>query len=179
VVCWVSWVLQETGKTGFVDTALQLEDSRGHFATGTHGSGAVIFVIFLFACVLSHPNQSPLLSKTPVPLPTPPLLPPPLPPFFYFFLRYWGLNSGPTPWTTLPAHFCEGFIQDRVSWTIFSGWLTTDLCLLISASSVARITGVRHRCQCPATCPFLPVAAASSNHLTHPGHPPCTASAAS
>jgi hypothetical protein len=61
--------------------------------------------------------------------------------FFFFFLRYWGLNIGPTPWATPPILFCEGFFQDRVSQTICPGWLQTTI-LLISASWVARIRGV-------------------------------------
>jgi hypothetical protein len=24
--------------------------------------------------------------------------------------EYWGLNSGPTPWVTLPTTFCDGFL---------------------------------------------------------------------
>jgi hypothetical protein len=32
-----------------------------------------------------------------------------------YFLLYWGLNSGSTPWATSPALFCEGFFWDRVS----------------------------------------------------------------
>jgi hypothetical protein len=63
---------------------------------------------------------------------------------FLFFLQYWGLNSGPTPLATLPAFFCDGFFQDRVSWTSCPGWLQTVI-LLISASWVARITGVSHQ----------------------------------
>jgi hypothetical protein len=39
--------------------------------------------------------------------------------------------------------FAKGFFQDKISWTIFSGWLWTMI-LLISASWVARITGVSH-----------------------------------
>jgi hypothetical protein len=53
--------------------------------------------------------------------------------------------SGPTPWATPPALFCDGFFQDRVSWTICTSWLQTSL-FLISASWVARITGVSHQC---------------------------------
>jgi hypothetical protein len=58
--------------------------------------------------------------------------------FILFYLRYWGLNSGPTPWATpsAPPFFCEGFFWDRVSWTICPGWLWNsillDLCLLSS-----------------------------------------------
>jgi hypothetical protein len=63
--------------------------------------------------------------------------------FFYLFLQYWGLNSGPSPWTTPPALFCEGFFKIG-SHEFLSGWLWTAI-LLISASWVARITGVSHR----------------------------------
>jgi hypothetical protein len=63
----------------------------------------------------------------------------------FFFLWYWGLNVGPTPWVTPSALFCDGFFCDRVSWTICPGWLRTAI-LLISASWVARITGVSHCC---------------------------------
>jgi hypothetical protein len=42
--------------------------------------------------------------------------------FFFFFLQYWGLNSGPTPGATPLALFCGGLFQDRVSETICSGW---------------------------------------------------------
>jgi hypothetical protein len=43
-----------------------------------------------------------------------------------------------------------GFFQDRVSWTICLGWLWTSI-LLISASRVARMTGVsqQHLAQIP------------------------------
>jgi hypothetical protein len=68
---------------------------------------------------------------------------------FYFvlllFLWYWGLNSGPTPWATPLTTFWDGAFQDKVSWTIFPGWLCTMI-LLISASWVARIIGVSHWC---------------------------------
>jgi hypothetical protein len=67
-----------------------------------------------------------------------------------FFLRYWGLNLAScllgrrsTTWTTQSALFCDGYFQDRVSRTIC--WLWT-LIFLISASWVARITGVSDRC---------------------------------
>jgi hypothetical protein len=68
---------------------------------------------------------------------------------------YWSLNSGPSPWATSPAVFFCLFVlffilpslflwrvfQDRVLQTIGPGWLPTAI-LLISASWVARITGV-------------------------------------
>jgi hypothetical protein len=47
-----------------------------------------------------------------------------------------------------PLHqtlFCEGFYRDGVLQTICPGWLRTMI-LLIAASSVARITGMRQRC---------------------------------
>jgi hypothetical protein len=59
---------------------------------------------------------------------------------FFFFLRYCGLNSGPMPWATPPALFCDGFFRNRVSQTICQGWLQTTT-LPISTSWVARITG--------------------------------------
>jgi hypothetical protein len=31
--------------------------------------------------------------------------------FFLIFLWYWDLNSGPSPWATPPALFCEGFFE--------------------------------------------------------------------
>jgi hypothetical protein len=62
-----------------------------------------------------------------------------------YLFWYWGLNSGPTPWATLPTLFCDGFFWDRVSRTICQGWLWTMI-LQISASWVARIIGVSHQC---------------------------------
>jgi hypothetical protein len=56
---------------------------------------------------------------------------------------YWSLNSRPTPWATPLAFFVMGFFQDRISRTVCPGWLQT-LILLISASPIARITGVSH-----------------------------------
>jgi hypothetical protein len=63
---------------------------------------------------------------------------------FIYLFPVLGLNSGPTPWVTPPALFCEGFFQDRVSQTICPGWLPTEI-LLISASWVAKIIGVSQR----------------------------------
>jgi hypothetical protein len=31
--------------------------------------------------------------------------------FEIYFLQCWGLNSGPVPWATSPALFCEGFFE--------------------------------------------------------------------
>jgi hypothetical protein len=64
----------------------------------------------------------------------------------YLFFWYWGLNSGPTPWATPPALFCDGLFQDKVSWTVAWSWHQTMI-LLISASWVARIIRVSHQCQ--------------------------------
>jgi hypothetical protein len=71
---------------------------------------------------------------------------------FFFFLQYWDLNSGPMPWATPPAFFCDMFFWDRVLWTICPGWLQTAI-LLISASWVTRITGMR--CWCLVLTDFL------------------------
>jgi hypothetical protein len=62
----------------------------------------------------------------------------------FLFFWYWNLNSGPTPWATPPALFCEGFFWERNLWTICLGWLWPAI-LLISASWVARIIGASHR----------------------------------
>jgi hypothetical protein len=71
--------------------------------------------------------------------------------------KYWGLNSGPhaaRP-SALPLEslcqpfFCVGYFRYRDSWTICLGWHQTMI-LLISASWVARITGVSH--WHPASC---------------------------
>jgi hypothetical protein len=59
------------------------------------------------------------------------------------FLQYGGLNWGPAPWATLPVFLCLVF-QDRLFWTVCPGCLWTII-LLISASWVAKITGVSHR----------------------------------
>jgi hypothetical protein len=63
--------------------------------------------------------------------------------FFSFLFQYWGLNSGPTPWATPPAFFCDGFFWDSVSWTICPWWLQPSI-LLISASWISRIIHVSH-----------------------------------
>jgi hypothetical protein len=61
----------------------------------------------------------------------------------FFFFQYWNLNSEPPPWGTPPALFLWRVFWDRVSRIICLGWLWI-LILLISASWVARITGVSH-----------------------------------
>jgi hypothetical protein len=63
--------------------------------------------------------------------------------FIFFFLWCWDLNSGSTPWATLPALFCDRSFRDRVSWTVCLGWLRTTI-LLIPASWIARIVGMSH-----------------------------------
>jgi hypothetical protein len=77
-----------------------------------------------------------------------------------FILRFFCVVLGFELWAsqllgwhsiTLPiprALFCIGYFQGRVSQTIFLAWLWTTI-LLIAASGVTRITGVRH--QCPAS----------------------------
>jgi hypothetical protein len=56
--------------------------------------------------------------------------------FFFFFWQYWDLNPGAIPWATPPFLFCDGFFEDRFSWTIYL-WLALnhdppDLCFLSS-----------------------------------------------
>jgi hypothetical protein len=63
---------------------------------------------------------------------------------FFFFFQYWGLNSGPSPWTTLPALFVMGIFEIGLS-NYCPGWLQTMI-LLISVSWLTRITGVSHWC---------------------------------
>jgi hypothetical protein len=60
------------------------------------------------------------------------------------FIHFCGTGvwtQGRQPWATAPALFWDGFFRDRVSRTIFPGWLWTSI-LPISASRVAGITGV-------------------------------------
>jgi hypothetical protein len=66
------------------------------------------------------------------------------------FSQYWGLSSvsclkgrPSTAWVTPSTLYCIGYFQDSVLQTIFLGWHQT-LILLISASWVARITGMKH-----------------------------------
>jgi hypothetical protein len=59
-----------------------------------------------------------------------------------FFFLYWDLNSGPSPWATPPTHF---FLFKIGSHELFPG-LASNHDPLVSASWVARITGVSHRC---------------------------------
>jgi hypothetical protein len=54
---------------------------------------------------------------------------------FFFFLRFWGLNSEPTPWATPPALFVKGFFKIG-SLELFA---QLALVLLMSSSWVARI----------------------------------------
>jgi hypothetical protein len=62
---------------------------------------------------------------------------------FYFFFWYWGLNSGTSPWATAPDLILWRVFEIGSHRTICPGWLWTAI-LLISASWVARITGVSH-----------------------------------
>jgi hypothetical protein len=55
------------------------------------------------------------------------------------------LGRHSTTWATPPALFYVGCFWDAVLLTICPGWLWTAI-FLISASWVARITGVSHRC---------------------------------
>jgi hypothetical protein len=67
---------------------------------------------------------------------------------FSFFFKYWGLNSGPSLWATLPALFCERYFWDRISRTTCPGLTRNheppNLC-----SWAARIIGVSHWHQLP------------------------------
>jgi hypothetical protein len=60
--------------------------------------------------------------------------------FFFFFFWYWSFELRVYTLST-PSPFCDDFFWDRVSWTIYPGWLWTSI-LLMSASWEARITGV-------------------------------------
>jgi hypothetical protein len=71
--------------------------------------------------------------------------------FFFFF--WWGWNfelralclqsSHSYPWATPSVHFALVILEDGVSWTICPYWPLTMI-LQISASQVARITGMSH-----------------------------------
>jgi hypothetical protein len=63
--------------------------------------------------------------------------------FYLFILQYWGLNSEPTPWAPPQPFLVMGFFQHRVSGDICLSLLWTTI-LLMSASWVARITGMSH-----------------------------------
>jgi hypothetical protein len=66
---------------------------------------------------------------------------------FFFFFFFWCAGVWTQGLHLEPLHqpfFCDGIFQDRVSWTICLDWFWTVI-LLISASCVARITGVSHR----------------------------------
>jgi hypothetical protein len=75
---------------------------RNIFGMFTHMFIHIQTLIFILLSAWSHLFPSPVL-----------------------FFWYWGLNSGPTPWATLPALFCVGFFGDRVLWTTCLGWLRT------------------------------------------------------
>jgi hypothetical protein len=40
--------------------------------------------------------------------------------FFFFALQYWGLNSGPPPWTLHQPFFVKGFFEIRAP-ELFAG----------------------------------------------------------
>jgi hypothetical protein len=46
-------------------------------------------------------------------------------------------------WSHTPSPFCSGYFGDGASWALCPGW-TGTLIFLISASHIARITGVSH-----------------------------------
>jgi hypothetical protein len=72
--------------------------------------------------------------------------------FFVFELRTSHLlGRCSTTWITSPTQFCVGCVWDRVSQTVCLGWLWTTI-LLISASRVAKITGVSHDCPVLTSC---------------------------
>jgi hypothetical protein len=58
-------------------------------------------------------------------------------------LGYWGLNTWTISWTTPPALLYEDFFPDKFSQTVYPGQFQTTV-LLISASCIARITGMSH-----------------------------------
>jgi hypothetical protein len=88
--------------------------------------------------------------------------------FSFFFKQYWGLNSGPSPWATPPALFFLKVFQDTVSETICLGWLRTAI-LLIFASWVARIIGMRHHhLAIFLTLPFYPLSWGCSTQTFFP-----------
>jgi hypothetical protein len=65
--------------------------------------------------------------------------------FLYLFIACWGLNSGPTPWATLPAlFFVMGFFKIGSLEIICLDWLWTVI-FLVSASWVGR----SHPCLAP------------------------------
>jgi hypothetical protein len=60
-----------------------------------------------------------------------------------YLLQFWGLNSGPSPRATPPALFCDVLSWEKGLRTVCPSW-PQSMILLISASWVARITGVSH-----------------------------------
>jgi hypothetical protein len=52
-------------------------------------------------------------------------------------------KQGLCHWSYTPSPFCSGYFGDGISGTIYLDWLWTSI-LPISASQVAKITGVRH-----------------------------------
>jgi hypothetical protein len=71
--------------------------------------------------------------------------------FFFFFvglgfeLRVWTWKAGTLPLGKTCSPFWSGYFGDRLLWTVCLGWPQIAI-LLISASQVARITGVSHWC---------------------------------
>jgi hypothetical protein len=68
--------------------------------------------------------------------------------FFFSFFFFCGRGAWTQGLHFEPLHqplFCDGCFPDRVSQAICLGWLWTAI-LLLSASWVARITGVSHQC---------------------------------
>jgi hypothetical protein len=63
---------------------------------------------------------------------------------FFFFLQYWGLNSGPMPLRHSQSFFVMDILQIGSCRTISPGWLQSTI-LLISASWEAKITDMSHR----------------------------------
>jgi hypothetical protein len=71
--------------------------------------------------------------------------------YYYFAVLLLELRAYTLSHSTNP--FCVRCFWDRVSRTICPGWLWTVI-LLISASWVARITGVSHQCLAVLLCSF-------------------------
>jgi hypothetical protein len=59
--------------------------------------------------------------------------------FFFFLVLAFELRPYTLPFSS------DNFFRDKVSWTVYLGWLQTMI-LLISAPWVARITNMNHPC---------------------------------
>jgi hypothetical protein len=66
------------------------------------------------------------------------------PRFFVFLYMVLELERGAYTLSHSTSPFCVKYFQDRVSQTVCPAWLRTAI-LLISASQVARTTGVSHQ----------------------------------